>query len=199
MAEATIGADGSVAIGGHTPARPKLDVGFNARTVLVFFGILGCALFFIAYSVYSDVTASGVRSTSWLPFLLLGVALFIALGFEFVNGFHDTANAVATVIYTHSLPAHAAVVWSGLFNFLGVLASTGAVAFGILALFIAPENARYVQEVGYVPLPPVTLLAVARRLDKNTTGTIFGGRGSVLGVTASTFQDEDKIKSALVQ
>ena len=116
------------------PARPKLHVGFNARTAIVFFGILGCALFFIAYNVYSDITASGVRSTSWLPFLLLGVALFIALGFEFVNGFHDTANAVATVIYTHSLPAHAAVVWSGLFNFLGVLASSGAVAFGILAL-----------------------------------------------------------------
>ena len=134
MAEATIGVDGSVALGGHAPARPKLDVGFNARTAIVFFGILGCALFFIAYNVYSDITASGVRSTSWLPFLLLGVALFIALGFEFVNGFHDTAHAVATVIYTHSLPAHAAVVWSGLFNFLGVLASSGAVAFGILAL-----------------------------------------------------------------
>ena len=52
------------------------------------------------------------------PFLLLGVALLIALGFEFVNGFHDTANAVATVIYTHSLPANIAVVWSGFFNFL---------------------------------------------------------------------------------
>ena len=75
-----------------------------------------------------------MRSTSWLPFVLLGVALFIALGFEFVNGFHDTANAVATVIYTHSLPAHLAVVWSGLFNFLGVMASSGAVAYGIIAL-----------------------------------------------------------------
>ena len=42
-------------------------------------------------------------------FLLLGLALLIALGFEFVNGFHDTANAVATVIYTHSLPAQVAV------------------------------------------------------------------------------------------
>ena len=66
--------------------------------------------------------------------MLLGVALFVALGFEFVNGFHDTANAVATVIYTHSLPAQLAVVWSGLFNFLGVLASSGAVAYGIVAL-----------------------------------------------------------------
>src|SRR5206468_2290172 len=38
-------------------------------------------------------------------------------GFEFVNGFHDTANAVATVIYTHSLEPHVAVVWSGFWNF----------------------------------------------------------------------------------
>ena len=60
--------------------------------------------------------------------------LFIALGFEFVNGFHDTANAVATVIYTHSLPPNFAVVWSGAFNFLGVLVSSGAVAFGIVSL-----------------------------------------------------------------
>ena len=65
---------------------------------------------------------------------MLLIALLIALGFEFVNGFHDTANAVATVIYTHSLPAEMAVVWSGLFNFLGVLTSTGAVAFGIVSL-----------------------------------------------------------------
>src|SRR6188472_2773864 len=67
-------------------------------------------------------------------FVLLGVALLIALGFEFVNGFHDTANAVATVVYTHSLPAQIAVVWSGSFNFLGVLLSSGAVAFGIISL-----------------------------------------------------------------
>ena len=60
--------------------------------------------------------------------------LLIALGFEFVNGFHDTANAVATVIYTHSLSPNLAVVWSGVFNFLGVLISSGAVAFGIISL-----------------------------------------------------------------
>ena len=66
--------------------------------------------------------------------ILLFVALLIALGFEFVNGFHDTANAVATVIYTRSLPAHIAVVWSGMFNLFGVLLSTGAVAFGIVSL-----------------------------------------------------------------
>ncbi|MFN0102043.1 MAG: inorganic phosphate transporter [Bryobacteraceae bacterium] len=74
---------------------------------------------------------SDLSSTS-IIFLFLAVAL--ALAFEFVNGFHDTANAVATVIYTNSLKSTQAVVWSGAWNFLGVLTSSGAVAFGILAL-----------------------------------------------------------------
>ena len=75
-----------------------------------------------------------VHQASIFPYVLLAVALFIALGFEFVNGFHDTANAVATVIYTHSLEPHIAVVWSGFWNFIGVLTSSGAVAFSIVAL-----------------------------------------------------------------
>ena len=62
------------------------------------------------------------------------IAVLFALGFEMVNGFHDTANAVATVIYTHSLTPLQAVVWSGFWNFLGVLTSSGAVAFAIVAL-----------------------------------------------------------------
>ena len=65
-------------------------------------------------------------------FLLLALAM--ALSFEFVNGFHDTANAVATVIYTHSLKPIVAVVWSGCWNLIGVLVSSGAVAFSVLAL-----------------------------------------------------------------
>src|SRR6201992_3495641 len=75
-----------------------------------------------------------VRLSSALPYFLLGVALLIALGFEFVNGFHDTANAVATVIYTHSLEPHVAVVWSGLWNFIGVITSSVTVAFAIVSL-----------------------------------------------------------------
>src|SRR5712672_3320438 len=115
-------------------ARPNLDKGFNPLTMIVFFGILAAGLLFVAYSIYADVDATGVKVTTYLPYLLLLVALLIALGFEFVNGFHDTANAVATVIYTHSLPAEFAVMWSGFFNFLGVLLSSGAVAFGIVSL-----------------------------------------------------------------
>jgi inorganic phosphate transporter, PiT family len=66
--------------------------------------------------------------------VLLCLALALALSFEFVNGFHDTANAVATVIYTNSLKPVLAVVWSGCWNLIGVLSSSGAVAFGIVAL-----------------------------------------------------------------
>src|SRR6266700_5699630 len=115
-------------------SRPNLDKGFNPLTMIAFFGILAAGLLFVAYSIYVDVNATGTKVTTYLPYLLLLVALLIALGFEFVNGFHDTANAVATVIYTHSLPAEFAVMWSGLFNFLGVLLSSGAVAFGIVSL-----------------------------------------------------------------
>lgn len=73
-------------------------------------------------------------SLSFPTLILLIGALGLAFSFEFVNGFHDTANAVATVIYTHSLKPIIAVTWSGCWNFLGVLTSTGAVAFGIVAL-----------------------------------------------------------------
>ena len=115
-------------------SRPNLDKGFNPLTMILFFGILAAGLLYVAYSIYADVDATGMRVTAFLPYILLFVALLIALGFEFVNGFHDTANAVATVIYTHSLPAEFAVMWSGFFNFLGVLLSSGAVAFGIVSL-----------------------------------------------------------------
>jgi inorganic phosphate transporter, PiT family len=125
----------------HAPAetgaigvRPRLDRGLNPGTAIFFLLLLAGGVFFVAYSLYSDVEATGTKTTTLLPYLLLFVALLIALGFEFVNGFHDTANAVATVIYTHSLPAEMAVVWSGAFNFLGVLLSSGAVAFGIISL-----------------------------------------------------------------
>ena len=113
---------------------PKLDSAMNPIAALLFLGALAIGLAYVGYSIYDDVQATGTQVTTILPFLLLALALFIALGFEFVNGFHDTANAVATVIYTHAMPANVAVVWSGFFNFLGVLLSSGAVAFGIVSL-----------------------------------------------------------------
>jgi PiT family inorganic phosphate transporter len=118
----------------HAEARPKLHHPVNPLAVIGFLGILAATLLYVAYSLYVDVDETDTKVTTFLPYIMLFVALLIALGFEFVNGFHDTANAVATVIYTHSLPANVAVVWSGLFNLLGVLAASGAVAFGIIAL-----------------------------------------------------------------
>ncbi|MGO8759391.1 MAG: inorganic phosphate transporter [Terracidiphilus sp.] len=89
-------------------------------------------LAYIGFHVAQDLSNITVAN-AW-PYVLLGVALVIALGFEFVNGFHDTANAVATVIYTHSLDPNIAVVWSGLCNLTGVLLSSGAVAFSVITL-----------------------------------------------------------------
>jgi phosphate/sulfate permease len=68
---------------------------------------------------------------------LLVLCLIAAFGFEFVNGFHDTANAVATVIYTNALKPWHAVIWSGFWNFLGVASGLYVgvkVAMGIVAL-----------------------------------------------------------------
>jgi inorganic phosphate transporter, PiT family len=129
----------TVAVASATPlpegaGRPRLDQKASRSTVALFIALLVGGAVFVIYRLAGDFAAAGVHGTPYLAYLLLGVALLIALGFEFVNGFHDTANAVATVIYTHSLAPNVAVVWSGFFNFLGVLFSSGAVAFSILAL-----------------------------------------------------------------
>jgi PiT family inorganic phosphate transporter len=100
--------------------------------MLVFGAVLLVGVLYAGSSLLHDL--SNVHTESFLPYLLLGIALLVALGFEFVNGFHDTANAVATVIYTHSLEPHIAVVWSGFWNFMGVLVSSGLVAFAIISL-----------------------------------------------------------------
>jgi PiT family inorganic phosphate transporter len=120
--------------GSPSAGRTDLDKGLGTAGKLGFFAAIVAAIGYVAVSIFSDASAAHVQATTILPFALLFLALLIALGFEFVNGFHDTANAVATVIYTNSMAPNVAVVWSGFFNFLGVLLSTGAVAFSIVSL-----------------------------------------------------------------
>jgi len=134
MTDFTVPLSGAGQAAPHAEARPRLHHPVNPLAAIGFLGILAATMLYVAYSLYVDVDETGTKVTTFVPYIMLFVALLIALGFEFVNGFHDTANAVATVIYTHSLPANVAVVWSGLFNLLGVLAASGAVAFGIIAL-----------------------------------------------------------------
>jgi inorganic phosphate transporter, PiT family len=101
---------------------------------MIIFGIvLVGGIGWAASQLLGDLFAVG-HSSSVTAYFLLAIALLIALGFEFVNGFHDTANAVATVIYTHSLEPHIAVMWSGMWNLIGVLLSSGAVAFAVVSL-----------------------------------------------------------------
>jgi inorganic phosphate transporter, PiT family len=113
---------------------PILDRKPGLATRLLFLALVLVGVGYTGFSLVSDISGANTHAATILPYFLLGLALLIALGFEFVNGFHDTANAVATVIYTHSLPPHIAVVYSGALNFLGVLISSGAVAFGIITL-----------------------------------------------------------------
>jgi len=119
---------------GVTAVRPVLDRKVSPTTAGIFIFLLLAGILYTAYSLNTDISGAMPHQVAWLSVFLLGVALLIALAFEFVNGFHDTANAVATVIYTHSLQPNFAVLYSGTLNFLGVLFSSGAVAFGIITL-----------------------------------------------------------------
>jgi phosphate/sulfate permease len=78
--------------------------------------------------------AETVSALPTVQVLFFFLALVVAFGFEFINGFHDTANAVTTVIYTRTMKATPAVVYSGVMNFLGVLLGGTAVAFSIVNL-----------------------------------------------------------------
>jgi PiT family inorganic phosphate transporter len=182
-------ADVAVLPGSIEPAArkgPDLSGAINPLTGIIFGGVIAAVLLFVAYSIYSDIDATGAKVTSYAPFLLLFVALLIALGFEFVNGFHDTANAVATVIYTRSLPANFAVVWSGVFNLLGVLTSSGAVAFGIISLLPVELILQVGSHAGFAMVFALLIAAIiwnlgtwAFGLPASSSHTLIG---SIIGV-----------------
>jgi phosphate/sulfate permease len=90
---------------------------------------------------------------------LLVICLIAACSFEFVNGFHDTANAVATVIYTNSLRPWIAVIWSGVWNFFGVFAGGIAVAVGIINLL--PVETLVDQNIAHSLSMVIALLVTA--------------------------------------
>ena len=116
------------------PVNPVLREVATPTGHLLFGLLLIGGLIYTFGNLAYDIRAQGGQLHFDGTLLLLALALLIALGFEFINGFHDTANAVATVIYTNALPPQVAVGWSGLWNLLGVLFSSGAVAFGIVTL-----------------------------------------------------------------
>jgi PiT family inorganic phosphate transporter len=150
--------------------------------------VMGTALLgslgYIGFHIAEDLGSTTVVSI-W-PFLLLGLALFIALGFEFVNGFHDTANAVATVIYTHSLDPNIAVVWSGLCNLTGVLVSTGTVAFSIITLLPVELILQVSSGAGFAMVFALLIAAIAWNLSTWWFGLPASSShtmvGSIIGV-----------------
>ncbi|MFZ5618313.1 MAG: inorganic phosphate transporter [Pseudomonadota bacterium] len=157
----------------------------NPLGVIVFLAILAGGAYFFWTKLTGDIDGSG-QILSASAFIALAAALLLALGFEFVNGFHDTANAVATVIYTRSLPPTVAVIWSGLWNFLGVVASAGLVAYSIIGLLPVELILQVGTAAGYAMIFALLASAILWNV-----GTWFFGIpnssshcliGSVLGV-----------------
>jgi inorganic phosphate transporter, PiT family len=167
-----------------TVAKPNLDQKPHVSVWAVFILFLVSGIGYAAYGVVTDTTSVG-ETLALGALVLLGVALMIALGFEFVNGFHDTANAVATVIYTHSLPPVTAVIWSGLFNFLGVVVSTGAVAYSIITL-LPVELILQVGTGGYAMIFSLLIAAIMWNLGTWAMGIPNSSShcliGSIMGV-----------------
>ena len=168
-------------------SRPHMDQKPHAIGAIAFIGVLGrrAALRGLQHR-HRHVAMWG--STTWpsATLVLLGLALLIALGFEFVNGFHDTANAVATVIYTHSLPPLVAVVWSGTFNLLGVLWSSGAVAFTVVTLLPVELILQVGSGAGYAMIFALLIAAIIWNLGTWAFGIPNSSShaliGSIMGV-----------------
>jgi PiT family inorganic phosphate transporter len=179
MAEAVMGAEGVA------PATPALDQGTHVSGKIIFLLVLLGGLGFAAWNIFRDVNGAGEALAGGV-FFLLGLALLIALGFEFVNGFHDTANAVATVIYTHSLPPMVAVVWSGTWNFIGVMMSTGAVAYSIVTLLPVELILQVGNSAGYAMIFALLLAAIIWNLGTWALGIPNSSShalvGSIMGV-----------------
>ncbi|MEH3145639.1 MAG: inorganic phosphate transporter [Methylobacterium frigidaeris] len=171
------------------PARaagPNLDHEVHPAGITAFLLLLVGGIGYAAYNIVVDMHAAGQAPLAIGAFVLLGLALLIALGFEFVNGFHDTANAVATVIYTHSLPPVPAVVWSGVLNFLGVMVSTGAVAYSIVTLLPVELVLRIGSPAGHAMIFALLIAAIVWNLGTWALGLPNSSShaliGSVLGV-----------------
>ena len=170
------------------PGASLLDKKMKKTSAWVSSLVVGVALIgglgFIGFHVISDLGNITVGSI-W-PYLLLGTALLIALGFEFVNGFHDTANAVATVIYTHSLEPNLAVVWSGMWNLLGVLTSTGTVAFTVITLLPVELILQVSSGAGFAMVFALLIAAIIWNLSTWWLGLPASSShtmvGSILGV-----------------
>jgi len=181
MSDAVVDFHGQGSLGG----KPKLDAKPHPAGGIAFLLALLAGLSFVGFSILQDVRGAG-EAVEIGVFFLLGLALLIALGFEFVNGFHDTANAVATVIYTHSMPPLFAVVWSGFWNFAGVMVSTGAVAYSIVTLLPVELILQVGSTAGYAMIFSLLLAAIVWNLGTWAFGIPNSSShalvGSIMGV-----------------
>jgi inorganic phosphate transporter, PiT family len=169
----------------HGRGAPRLDHKTGPISAVVFFCLLAAGIGYGVHGLLDDIQ-SVHEPLAFGVFALLGLALLIALGFEFVNGFHDTANAVATVIYTHSMQPVAAVIWSGCWNLLGVLVSTGAVAYSVITLLPVELILQVGSGAGYAMIFSLLIAAIVWNLSTWALGIPNSSShaliGSIMGV-----------------
>jgi len=177
MSDAAMGSHSSSV---HMQSKP------TGTALIILLLVLALGIGYALRGLITDITSAGTPPLAIGAFVLLGVALLIALGFEFVNGFHDTANAVATVIYTRSLAPTAAVILSGSLNLLGVLWSSGTVAFGIISLLPVELILHVGTGAGYAMIFSLLIAAIIwnlgtwwRGLPASSSHTLVG---SIIGV-----------------
>ncbi len=180
MSDASIGSPFSVV------DKPGTEQKLRRATPAIFGVILAGGLLNAILNLHGDIAAVGSSTVATGAIVMLGLALLIALGFEFVNGFHDTANAVATVIYTRSLPPLVAVIWSGFFNFLGVITSSGLVAYAIVSLLPVELILQAGSSAGYAMIFALLIAAIIWNLGTWAFGIPNSSShaliGSILGV-----------------
>jgi len=171
---------------GSRPSSIPMESKPSGKALIALLLVLAVGIGYAVRGLVADISAASGPPLAIGAFVLLGLALLIALGFEFVNGFHDTANAVATVIYTRSLAPTAAVILSGSLNLLGVLWSSGTVAFGIIALLPVELILNVGSSAGYAMIFSLLIAAIVwnlgtwwRGLPASSSHTLVG---SIIGV-----------------
>jgi inorganic phosphate transporter, PiT family len=115
-------------------ARPNLDKGFNPLAMILFFGILAAGGLFVAYSIYVDIDATGAKVTTYLPYLLLFVALLIALGLP-VSTTHALSSGVAGTMAANGSGLQMATIRNLLMAWVLTLSAAICLSAGLYVLF----------------------------------------------------------------
>jgi phosphate transport system substrate-binding protein len=181
-----------------TIARPMLDHKVHPGFTLAIVGASGKSRTDYTRNSEDNVLASGVAaSPNALGFF----------GFAYYASHRETLKAVPIDGGKGCVAPSADTVHDAtyqplsrpLFIYVKVESARRPEVRGLVRAYLDPATTQIVKRIGYMPLPLGTTLRVGQRFEDGTVGSVFGGRGAIVGITADVFRDDDKIKSALVR